>query len=135
MTISKKTRHAVYDTHIHLVFITKYRREVFTDEMLTRLEEILSSVSDDLGAEIEEFNGESDHVHVIVSLPPALSIAKLVNSLKGVSSRLLRKEFSEKLEKDLWGDQLWSRSYYAGTTGGASIETLKKYIQNQDRPK
>lgn len=132
-TISKRTRHAVYDTHIHLVFVTKYRRKVLTDAMLSFCEQEMSRVAESLGSELEEFNGEADHVHMLVSLPPTLSIATLVNSLKGVSSRLLQRDYEKKL--NLRDGKLWSRSYYAGSAGGAPLATLKSYIANQDRPK
>lgn len=134
-TISKRTRNAVYDTHVHLVFVVKYRRKALTDEILTDCEAIMKRIAKGLGAELEEFNGESDYVHLLVTVPPALAVATLVNSLKGVSSRLLQRDHETHLKELLWKGKLWSRSYYAGTAGGAPLDTLKIYIQNQDRPK
>ena len=134
-TISKRTRNAVYDTHLHLVFVVKYRKEVLTGEMLSSLEGYFRELCSSAGAELEEFNGEMDHVHLLVSLPPRLAVATLVNSLKGVSSRYLRRDYPELLDEQLWGKHLWSRSYYVGTAGGAPLDSLKQYIQNQDRPK
>ena len=134
-TISKRTRNAVYDTHLHLVFVVKYRKEVLTGEMLSSLEGYFRELCSSAGAELEEFNGETDHVHLLVSLPPRLAVATLVNSLKGVSSRYLRRDYGPELAKQLWGKHLWSRSYYVGTAGGAPLDSLKRYIQNQDQPK
>lgn len=131
----KRTRHAVYDTHVHLVFVTKYRREVFSDEMLTDCEMYMRRVCDSFGSELEEFNGEADHVHLLVTQPPTVSISALVNSLKGVSSRMIQKDHSAEIKKQLWSGALWSKSYYAATAGGAPLSTLKQYIKDQDRPK
>ena len=78
--------------HIHLVFVTKYRREVFTKEILNELRPIFSSVCKDFGSELTEFDGGRDHVHLLVNYPRKISVSKLVNSLKGVSSHLIRKK-------------------------------------------
>lgn len=82
----RRGNHVVFNLHAHLVFVTKYRREVFNDEMLTRCEEIMREVCESFGAELREFNGEDDHVHLLVHYPPKIALSKLVNSLKGVSS-------------------------------------------------
>jgi len=127
-------RHCVFVLHVHLVFVTKYRHRVFSARHLTRLETIFGDVCDDFGAELVEFNGETDHVHLLVNYPPTVAISKLVNSLKGVSSRLLRKEFPE-LARHYWSSQrLWSGSYFAGSVGGAPITVLRQYIEGQRRP-
>ena len=88
-------RHCISNMHVHLVFVTKYRRHVFTKSILTRMQQVLTSVCDDFEAELLEFDGEDDHVHLLVNYPPKVAISKLVNSLKGVSSRNLRREFPE----------------------------------------
>lgn len=130
----RRGRHSVYDLHAHLVFVTKYRRRVFTSTHLERLREVFSSVCVDAGAALEEFNGEDNHVHLLVSFPPDVPLSRLVNSLKGVGSRRLRSEFPE-LEKVCWnGKKLWTPGYYAGTTGGAGIDTVRRYIEQQDTP-
>ena len=82
-------RHVVYNLHAHLVFVTKYRRKAFTDAMLTRCEEVMRQVCQDFEAELKQFNGEQDQVHLLVHYPPKVQLSKLVNSLKGISSRLL----------------------------------------------
>lgn len=85
---------------------------------------------------LDVFNGEADHVHAIISLHPAIEPAKLINTLKTVTSRLARKRFQSHLKTFYWGvNALWSRSYYLVSVGGAPIETLKTYIESQDGPK
>lgn len=120
--------------HAHLVFVTKYRHRVFTDTHLTRLEEIMRTVCTDFDTELVEFNGEPDHVHLLVNFPPKVAISKLVNSLKGVSSRRMRQEFPE-LTRHYWrAKRLWSGSYFAGSVGAATISILRQYIEQQQRP-
>ena len=80
------------------------------------------------------FDGEKDHVHLLINYPPKISIAKLVNSLKGVSSRMLRKKNYPEIMQNLWGNMLWSPSYFAGSCGGAPLEIIKQYIQQQQTP-
>ncbi len=111
-------RHCVFLLHTHLVSVTKYRHKVFADRHLTRLEEIMRSVCADFEVELVEFNGENNHVHLLVNFPPKVALSKLVNSLKGVSSRRMRQEFPD-LVKHYWQAQrLWSGSHFAGSVGG-----------------
>jgi putative transposase len=117
-----------------LVFLTKYRRGVFTDVMLARCEEIMREVCANFGAELREFNGEDDHVHLLVHYPPKLALSRLVNSLKGVSARYLRQEYSSHVRNYLWGGHFWSGSYFAASVGGAPLTTVKQYIEQQQRP-
>ncbi|MET9308163.1 IS200/IS605 family transposase [Streptomyces cellulosae] len=127
-------RHCVFRMHVHLVFVTKYRHKVFADRHLTRCEEIMRAVCEDFEAELVEFNGENNHVHLLVNFPPKVAVSKLVNSLKGVSSRRLRQEFPE-LGRHYWRAQrLWSGSYFAGSVGGAPLSIMKQYIERQNRP-
>lgn len=126
-------RHCVFNLHVHLVFVAKYRRRIFTKLILDRMEEVLKTVCDDFEAELIEFDGERDHVHLLVNYPPKIALSKLVNSLKGVSSRLLRKEFPE-LEQHFYKGVLWSPSYFAASCGGAPISIIKTYIQSQQTP-
>lgn len=126
-------RHCIFNLHVHLVFVAKYRRRIFTKLILDRMEEVLKTVCDDFEAELIEFDGERDHVHLLVNYPPKIALSKLVNSLKGVSSRLLRKEFPE-LEQHFYKGVLWSPSYFAASCGGAPISIIKTYIQSQQTP-
>lgn len=96
---------------------------------------IFKEVCLDFNAHLKEFNGEGDHVHLLVEYPPKVSVTKLVNSLKGVSSRLIRKKGYPTIQKALWGERLWSPSYFAGSCGGAPLELIQKYIENQNSPK
>jgi putative transposase len=118
-----------------LVFTPKFRRSVFTDPILTRCEQIMRATCDKFGAELVEFNGEADHVHLLVHYPPSMTLSTLVGSLKGVSARLLRKEFSAHIRQYLWGDHFWSPSYFAASCGGAPLAIIEEYIENQQRPK
>ncbi len=127
-------RHCVFNLHIHLVFVTKYRRVCFTDRVLTHLEHIFDSVARDFEAQLEEFQGEGDYVHLLLNYPPKVSVSKLVGSLKGVSSRFIREKDYPEIRKKLWGKALWSPSYFAGSCGGAPIEIIRQYIEQQDRP-
>ena len=120
--------------HVHLVFVTKYRRGVFTKEILDDLSGIFASVCRDFEAELVEFDGEDDHVHLLVNYPPKVAVSTLVNSLKGVSSRLLRKKNYPNIRKTVRGGALWSPSYFAGSCGGAPLEIIRQYIEQQQTP-
>jgi putative transposase len=116
-----------------LVFVTKYRHAVFTAVHLRRMEEIMRVVCADFEVELAEFNGEANHVHLLVNFPPKVALSRLVNSLKGVSSRRLRQEFPD-LRRHYWrANRLWSGSYFAGSVGGAPISVLRQNIEQQDR--
>ncbi|MFB5616913.1 MAG: IS200/IS605 family transposase [Nitrosopumilus sp.] len=126
-------RHCVFNMHIHLVFLTKYRKKIFSKKILKRLSDIFSSVCDDFESTLEEFDGEKDHIHLLITYPPKVSVSKLVNSLKGVSSRRLKQEFPE-IKQYYWKNQFWSPSYFAGSCGGAPLEVIQKYIESQNTP-
>jgi putative transposase len=127
-------RHCVFALHAHLVFVTKYRHPVFTATHLDRMEAIMRAVCGDFGCELVEFNGETEHVHLLVNFPPTVALSRLVNSLKGVSSRRLRQEFPD-LARHYWrARRLWSGSYFAGSVGGAPLSVLRAYIEQQQRP-
>ena len=119
--------------HIHLVFVTKYRFNVFSKEILDHMEDIFKAICGGFEAELVEFNGEEDHVHLLVNYPPKMTVSKLVNSLKGVSSRKLRQKFPS-FSKRYWKGVLWSPSYFASSCGGASISIIKQYIEDQQKP-
>lgn len=127
-------RHVVFNLHVHLVFVTKYRRRVFTKAILDDLRNVFTRICSDFEAELVEFDGEEDHVHLLVTYPPKMTISHLVNSLKGVSSRLIRQKRYPSVQKRLWGDSLWSPSYFAGSCGGAPISIIRQYIEQQNSP-
>ena len=120
--------------HVHLLFVTKYRRGVFTKEILDDLWPIFESVCTAFESKLLEFDGEDDHVHLLVNYPPKVAVSNLVNSLKGVSSRMIRKTNYPSIRKKLWGGALWSLSYFAGSCGGAPIAIIRQYIEQQQTP-
>ncbi len=126
-------RHCVFQLHVHLVFVTKYRYRIFDGDAITRLRTIFTNVCNDFEAQLVEMDGEDNHVHLLVNYPPKHSISALVNSLKGVSSRLLRLERPD-LARRYWKGVLWSPSYFAASCGGAPIGILKAYIEQQKTP-
>ncbi|MGY4098572.1 IS200/IS605 family transposase [Nocardia sp. R16R-3T] len=127
-------RHCVFVLHAHLVFVTKYRHRVFTDRHLARMEEIMRAVCTDFECELVEFNGETNHVHLLVNFPPKVALSRLVNSLKGVSSRRMRQEFPDLVHHYWRAQRLWSGSYFAGSVDGAPTSVLRQYIEQQQRP-
>ncbi len=129
----RRGRHCVFAMHVHLVFVAKYRRNIFDAEILKAMKDIFQNICSKFDATLIEFNGEGDHVHLVINYHPKHSVSILVNSLKGVSSRLLRAEFP-RLRGKYWKGVLWSPSYFAGSCGGASLDVLKTYIKNQQKP-
>lgn len=127
-------RHCVFNMHVHLVFVTKYRCNVFTNVILAELKIIFSNICKKFEAELIEFNGEDDHVHLLINYPPKVAVSVLVNSLKGVSSRMIRRMDYSEIHAKLWGGSLWSPSYFAGSCAGASISVIKQYIEQQQTP-
>ena len=130
-------RHAVFMLHAHLVFTTKRRGKGLSNEPLQRLETIFRDVCADFEVELREFKGESDHLPLLVSYPPKVCISEVVNSLKGVSSRRLKREFPS--IKAFWSVKtsrgvLSTPSYFAASLGGAPLCVLKQYIEQQTRP-
>ena len=102
--------------------------------MLRACEQVMRDVCVDFGAELREFNGEEDHVHLLVHYPPAVALSRLVNSLKGVSSRHLRQEFTGRVNRATMHGRFWSPSYFAASCGGAPLSVVAEYIQGQKRP-
>ncbi len=128
-----KLKHCVYKIYFHLVVCTKYRKKCITPEIRSRLIEIFSDILAKWESELVECNGEKDHVHLLISVNPKVQPSKLVNNLKTVSSRLIRKEFSEYLNQVYWGKPVfWSRSYCLLSCGGAPLSVIKQYIENQE---
>ena len=127
-------RHVVSCLHAHIVFVPKFRKKVFDADALERMRSIFRVVCADFEADIVEFNGESDHIHLLVNYPPKIALSTLVNSLKGVSSRRIRQERPD-IAKKYWKGGLWSASYFVGSVGGAPLKILKQYIEAQDAPK
>jgi putative transposase len=116
-----------------LVFVSKYRRNVFDVAGLEALRSIFAKVAHDFGAVLVDMDGEDDHVHLLLEYPPMVSVSSLVNSLKGVSSRLLRKHRPD-IAGRYWRGVLWSPSYFAASCGGAPISVIRQYIEQQRTP-
>jgi putative transposase len=119
--------------HVHLVFVAKYRRRVFDGDAVQRLRSIFSRVCAGFEAHLIEMDGEDDYVHLLVEYPPKLAVSALVNSLKGVSSRLLQKDRPD-IRDRYWKSVLWSPSYFASSCGGAPISIIRQYIEQQQTP-
>ena len=123
-------RHCVFALHVHLVFITKYRRDVLSELAIQDLRHIFAKVCDNFEAQLVECDGEDDHVHLLINYPPKISLSKLVNSLKGVSSRRLR-SFRPEITGRYRKGVLWSPSYFAASCGGAPLDIIRKYVETQ----
>jgi len=126
-------RHCRFFLHAHLVFITKYRRNIFTKDHLKTMRSVFEKICKDFEVHLTEMEGKADHVHLLVNYPPKVAISKLVNSLKGVSSRRLRQYYPD-IHQHYWKGVLWSPSYFAGSCGGAPLSIIKEYIQKQNTP-
>jgi len=116
-----------------VVVVTTHRGRVCATRHLARLEEDFRAVGAGFECELVEFDGDHDHVQLLVTYSPKVAVAKLVNSVKGVSARRLRREFPA-LERRFWRGHLWSASYFAGSVGGAPLSVLGQYIENQHAP-
>jgi len=129
---SKKTPHAVYVINYHLVWIPRYRKKVLVGRIAERLKELLSEIASQYAFQIVAVEVMPDHVHLFVSAPPKYSPAEIVRLFKGISSRRLMQEFGY-LRHQYWGEKatLWAESYYVGTAGHVSAETIQRYIENQ----
>jgi putative transposase len=129
-----KSSHAVFCIHLQIILVTKYRRKVITPDILTRLREIFTELCTSQKSILVEFNAESDHAHLLVALSPDNNISDFVRLLKATSSRLIRKEFSTHVNSFYRKPVFWSSSYFVNSSGGVSLDVLKKYIKQQDAP-
>ena len=126
----RRGRSVVYALHVHLVFVTKYRRRVLDEAATAALQTIFTKVCEDFGAELRACDGEDDHIHLLVEYPPTVPLPTLVNSLKGVSSRLLRQQRPD-IVRRYWKNVLWSPSYFAASCGGAPLDIIRRYVEQQ----
>ena len=126
-----KSSHAVFSLQYHLVLIIKYRRKALCDEAIReRLKNIVWDLAKQLGIEIIAQEPAEDHIHILFKAKPSTDLVKIVNTLKGVTARRMRKEFPQ-LKELLWGDSFWSDSYFLASTGQVSLDVLKKYVEEQ----
>lgn len=126
----RSSHHSVHELNYHMIIVTKYRRAVITDEISDFLSEVFSSIGKRYGISVTEFNHDSDHIHVLFSASPTTDLVKFVNSFKSASSRVVKTKFPE-VKTKLWEEAFWSRSYYLATTGGVTLDVLKRYVQSQ----
>ena len=119
---------------VHLVFVTRYRRQIFDHDATEKLRTYFSNVCADFEAELVEMDGEPDHVHLLINSPPRRAISSLVNSLKGVSGRLLRRDRPDSAVRYYYKGVLWSPGYFASSCGGARISVIRQYIEPQQTP-
>ena len=127
----RKTSHSLYDIKYHLVWITKYRRPVLYGNEAERARELIREVCNSLDVDIIRGHLSRDHVHLLVSVPPYLSVSKLMQHIKGKSSRKLLSE-SSRIRKQFWGRHMWARGYFVCTTGNVTDEMIAQYIEKQD---
>ena len=122
--------HSVFALHYHMILVVKYRRKVIHDTISERLREMFEYIGKVYKITIEEWNHDIDHVHVLFRAEPKSELTHFINAYKSASSRLIKKEFPEIREK-LWKEMFWTRSFCLLTTGGAPLETIRKYIEHQ----
>lgn len=124
--------HSVFLLHYHLILVVKYRRNVLDDAISERAKEIFEYISPKYHITLEEWNHDKDHVYVLFKAHPNTEISKFINAYKSASSRLLKKEFPQ-IRQKLWKEYFWSQSFCLLTTGGVTIEIIKKYIESQGK--
>ncbi len=129
MELDRNT-HSVFLMHYHLILVVKYRRKVIDDTISTRMKEIFEHIQLNHGIALQEWNHDKDHIHILFKAKPNTELSKFINAYKSASSRLIKKEFPS-IRKSLWKEKFWSRSFCLLTSGGAPIEVIKRYIEQQ----
>ena len=127
----RKTSHSVYDVKYHIVWVTKYRKPVLLGEIAIRCRDLIRQCCSSLDVHILKGHVGKDHVHLLVSVPPTLSLSKLLQSIKGRSSRRMLDEFRT-LKRQFWGRHLWARGYFVASSGNVTDEVIAQYIADQD---
>lgn len=128
---NRSKSHAVFNIKLHIVFVTKYRRKTLTPEVLDYLKEAFSDCLTAWNCSLVEFGGEPDHTHMLVDIHPALDISVLINNLKTASARRTRNRFTEHIAKFYSKPLFWHRAYFVGSVGGATLETVRAYVDAQ----
>ena len=124
--------HSVFMLHYHLIMCIKYRNKVIDDNISNRLKEIFEKIAPAYNITLEEWNHDTDHVHILFKGQPNTEISKFINAYKSASSRLIKKEFPQ-IRKSLWKEMFWSQSFCLLTTGGATVDIIKQYIMSQEK--
>lgn len=122
--------HSVFLLYYHLVLVTKYRRQVIDDEISEFAKDTFERISESYHITLVEWNHDKDHVHIMFKAHPKTELTKFINAYKSASSRLIKRDFP-RVKQFLWKEMFWSKCFCLLTTGGAPIEVIKKYIQNQ----
>lgn len=128
---NQSSSHAVYNIKLHVIFVTKYRRQTLTPPLLAYLEMAFAEILDAWRCKLLEFGGEPDHVHLLINIHPALNISVLINNLKTASARRTRNRFAEHLATFYKKPLFWHRAYFVGSVGGATLETVRAYVNAQ----
>lgn len=131
MKLYRRGPHTVFDLKYHIVWTTKYKKPILTGRLGVRIRDLIREICDTQSVQIIRGHVSKDHIHVFVSVPPQLSVARLVQYLKGKTSRKILQE-NPQLVKKFWGKHFWSRGYFATTSGSITDETIMDYIENQD---
>lgn len=122
--------HSVFSLHYHLIMVVRYRKKVIDDGISNELRSIFERIGESYHIEIEEWNHDTDHIHVLFRAHPRTELTKFINAYKSASSRLIKKDHPE-LKRSLWKEMFWTRSFCLLTTGGASIDVIRRYIETQ----
>mgnify|MGYP003295665493 CR=1 FL=1 len=122
--------HSVFILHYHLILVVKYRRKVINDEISRKLGIEFEKICTNYNIRLEDWNHDIDHVHILFNANPNTNISKFINAYKSASSRIIKKEFPE-IKQQLWKENFWSTSFCLISTGGATMEIIKKYIESQ----
>ena len=133
-TAYNKGFRSVYSLTAHIVFVTKYRKKLINQALLSRLSEIFAATCQKWECELLEFNGEADHVHLLICYHPQVELSKFIANLKTVSSRLIRKDFTAYLATYYRKPVFWTGSYFVASCGGVTVEQLKLYVEKQSTP-
>lgn len=127
-------RHVVFSLQAHVVLVTKYRRGAISNRVREEIINAANDVAKRYEFKILDIDGEDDHIHLVVDYPPKLSLSKLVMVLKANTAKKVREQRFEEVESVLWGNHFWSPSYFVSSTGGASLEKVRRYVQEQRKP-
>lgn len=123
--------HSVFLLHYHLILVTKYRRQVIDDEISEFAKDTFIRIAESYHITLVEWNHDKDHVHIVFKAQPKTELTKFINAYKSASSRLIKRDFP-RVKQFLWKEMFWSKSFCLLTTGGAPIDLIKRYIQNQE---
>ena len=135
MTLRKtyaRRRHRPAMLHAHLVFATKYRRQVLTQRVFDALRRSVAHTAKAFGLTIQAIEADKDHVHLLFAFPPSLALSTIAQRIKGASSRFIRRQRFPDVLKKLWGKHLWAPSYCIVSCGGAPLDVVKRYVDNQN---